>query len=187
MEESNQKQESDNIASGLNLTIPYQKVNEVVFSGISGEELIDPEHSARLQYRLLVKEEVIKANVDFIQRKIFITYNPTSATNRMAKTTLQELADFIASEGVHVSSKDTKETELDYYNDVYLAQFNPPSVREAQPYGYTSAEWQKMKKEYQRKKAEWDVKNREKFHEWQAEYLKGHPDLAAELSSDSKK
>ena len=105
MEESNQKQESDNIASGLNLTIPYQKVNEVVFSGISGEELIDPEHSARLQYRLLVKEEVIKANVDFIQRKIFITYNPTSATNRMAKTTLQELADFIASEGVHVSSK----------------------------------------------------------------------------------
>ncbi len=105
----------------------------------------------------------------------------------MAKTTLQELADFIASEGVHVSSKDTKETELDYYNDVYLAQFNPPSVREAQPYGYTSAEWQKMKKEYQRKKAEWDVKNREKFHEWQAEYLKGHPDLAAELSSDSKK
>ena len=70
---------------------------------------------------------------------------------------------------------------------MYLAQFNPPSVREAQPYGYTSAEWQKMKKEYQRKKAEWDVKNREKFHEWQAEYLKGHPDLAAELSSDSKK
>ncbi len=47
MEESNQKQESDNIASGLNLTIPYQKVNEVVFSGISGEELIDPEHSGK--------------------------------------------------------------------------------------------------------------------------------------------
>ena len=56
----------------------------------------------------------------------------------MAKTTLHQLVIFIASEGVHVSSKDTKETELDYYNpDVYLVQFNPPSVREAQPYGYT--------------------------------------------------
>ena len=46
-----------------------------------------------------------------------------------------------------------------------------------------------MKKEYQRKKGgSGTLKNREKFHEWgQAEYLKGHPDLAAELSSDSKK
>jgi hypothetical protein len=187
MEANDSSADSGNIASGLTLRIPYQAVREIVFSNLTGEDLIDPEHAARLQYRLLLKEAVINATVDFAQRRILVTYNPDSATNRMEKTNADALMDFITSEGVHVSEKNTKEKELDYYNDVFLAQYNPPSVREAQPYGYTSEEWQKMKKEYQRKKAEVDSKNKEKFRDWQVNYLKEHPDLAAELSGNSKK
>ena len=170
-------------ADGRQARVPFQTVKEMVLSNIKKEELMDFEHAARLQYRLMLKDSVIRANVEFVRRKIVIMYNPEDADNRMEKTSRKELVAFLAKEGVHVSQSDIEEKDLDYYNDVYLAQYNPPSVREHQPYGYTPVEWKRMKNDYTRKKAQWDKNNKEKFHEWQRKYLQDHPDFAAELSA----
>ncbi|MCL4404501.1 hypothetical protein M1583_00735, partial [Candidatus Marsarchaeota archaeon] len=68
----------------------------------------------------------------------------------------------------------------DYYKNFYSYAFNPPAIREHAPYGYTIQEWKKMKPEYEKKKAEYRKKSEEKFHNFQMEYLKEHPELAKE-------
>ncbi len=167
--------------NGVKFRVPYKTVKEVTFVNIRKDELIDAEHSARLQYRIMLLEAVLFAKVEFVARKIKITYNPLEAESRKAKMSLQQIVDFLAKEGVYVSTEGMQERDVDYYNEIYKYQFNPPSIREHAPYGYTMEEWKKMKPEYEAGKNAYEKKKLEKFHAWQHEYLIQHPELAAQL------
>ena len=169
------------VDEGVSYRVPYQKVMEVTFSNLKKEELVDLEHAARLQYRLLLQDAIIRAEVDFASRKISVTYNPKEATNSKAKIGREEVLELLKKEGVSVSQENLEEKGLDYYKDIYTYQYNPPSVREHQPYGYSPEEWRKMKNDYTRKQAQWEKNNKGKFAEWQSKYLLEHPELAAEL------
>lgn len=167
--------------NGVKFRVPYKMVKEVVFSNISKQELIDTEHAARLQYRLMLLEAVLFAKVEFVARKIKITYNPEGAANRKDKMSLQQIVDFLAKEGVHINPQEMQQNDVDYYKDIYSRHFNPQIIREHPPYGYTLEEWRKMKTEYERRKVVMEKKNADKFHAWQQDYLRKHPELAAEL------
>src|SRR5580700_1080029 len=108
---------------GKPIRVPYSMVKEVIFTNLSEIELRDIEHSARLQYRLLLMDPVLKAKVEFIRKKIIITYNPTGAENRKEKISQRELVEFLAKEGVHVNIDYIAERDVDYYNEIYKYQF----------------------------------------------------------------
>lgn len=167
--------------NGAKFRVPYKNVRQVVFSNLKKEELIDTEHAARFQYRLMLLEAVLFAKVEFVARKITITYNPPEAESRKEKMSLQQIVDFLAKEGIHINPLEMQEKEVDYYNDIYKYQYNPPSIREHAPYGYTLEEWRKMKADYLAKKVIFEKNKIEKFHAWQQDYLRGQPELAAEM------
>ncbi len=169
--------------NGVKFRVPYKMVREVTFSNVRKEELIDTEHAARLQYRLMLQEAVLFAKVEFVTRKIRITYNPDDVVNRKAKMSLQQLVEFLSKQGVNVSAEgpDTSQRDVDYYTEHYSYHFNPAVIREHPPYGYTREEWQEMKVEYEGKKVEYEKGKLDKFHAFQAEYLQEHPDLAEQL------
>ncbi len=167
--------------NGVKFRVPYKMVKEVTFTNLKKEELIDTEHSARLQYRLMLLDAVLFAKVEFVARKIKITYNPLEAESRKTKIGLQQIIDYLAKEGVHTSAQEMQERDIDYYNEIYKYQFSPPSIREHAPYGYTLEEWKKMKPEYEASKEIYEKEKLEKFHAWQHDYLIQHPELAAEL------
>jgi hypothetical protein len=171
--------------NGKKFYVPYHTVREVIFSGIKKEELIDTEHAARLQYRLMLKDSILFAKVEFVARRIKVTYNPDDANNRKEKISLQQLIELLAKEGVHVDEKQMQQRDVDYYNEIYKYQFNPPSIREHPPYGYTLEEWRNgMKAEYESRKEVYDKAKLEKFREFQEGYLLQHPELAKELGVD---
>ncbi len=167
--------------NGAKYRVPYHMVREVTFTGLKKEELIDTEHSARLQYRFMLMDSILFAKVEFVARKIKLTYNPETADNRKEKMSLQQIIEFLAKQGVHVDQQQMQQRDVDYYNEIYKYQYNPPSIREHPPYGYTLEEWRKMKAEYEAKKAEYEHGKLEKFHAFQNEYLREHPELAEEL------
>lgn len=171
---------------GVRLRIPYKNVKQVSFSNLKKEELIDAEHAARLQYRLMLLEAVLFAKVEFAERRITITYNPPEAQSRKEKMSLQQIVDFLAKENVRVDAQQMQEKDVDYYNEIYKYQYSPKSVREHPPYGYTLEEWGKMKADYEAKKAVYWKEDLEKFHAWQQNYLREHPELAAELGVELK-
>ena len=105
--------------NGKTFRVPYRMIKEVVFSDLSRDELKDIEHSARLQYRLLLMDSVLKAKVEFNWNRITITYNPLEAKNRKEKTSRQQLIDFLAKEGINVKTSHTKERDLDYFEEIY--------------------------------------------------------------------
>lgn len=168
---------------GAKYRVPYRTVREVIFTSVEKEgEMRDTEHAARLQYRLMLQDAILFAKVEFVARKIKITYNPDNADNRKAKMSLQQISEFLAKEGVHVDISTAQQRDVDYYNEIYKYQYNPPSIREHPPYGYTLEEWRKgMKAEYESKKDEYEQAKKEKFHNFQDEYVREHPELAAEL------
>jgi hypothetical protein len=163
--------------NGKKFRIPYRAVRQVVFSNLSRQELVDAEHAARLQYRFMLLEAVLFAKVEFVARQITVTYNPEDAQNRKAKTSLQQLVDALAKEGVHINPQEMQEKTVDYYKDIYSYHFNPPTIREHPPYGYTLEEWKKMKAGYEAKKVRTQKKDLENFRKWQDEYLHKHPEL----------
>ena len=168
--------------NGARYRVPYHMVKEIIFTGIKKEDLIDTEHSARLQYRLMLKDSILFAKVEFVARKIRVTYNPDTSDNRKEKISLQQLVDFLAKEGVHVDAQQAQQRDVDYYNEIYKYQYSPPSVREHPPYGYTLEEWRNgMKAEYETHKSEYDKAKLDKYHAFQNEYAQEHPELAAEL------
>ena len=87
--------------------VPYRMIKEVVFFDISAGDLKSIENSARLQYRLLLMDSVLKAKVEFVKNRITITYNPLEAQNRKEKTSTKELIDFLAREGIRTSKECT--------------------------------------------------------------------------------
>ena len=166
---------------GNKFRVPYRKVRQVVFSKISKESYPDQEHAARLQYRLMLKDAILKARVNYIKGIITVIYNPKDADNLKEKMSLDEIIEFLSTEGVHVDRQNMADEEYDYYKNFYSYAFNSPSVREHAPYGYTLEEWRKMKPEWERKKAEYKLKSEEKQKAFQEDYLRQHPELAQEL------
>lgn len=159
--------------------VPYRKVRQVVFGGAGGDGLADQEHAARLQYRLILMDPVLIAEVDFESRRIRVVYNPEDATGRNERISLKGITDFLASEGVRVDAGNAETKELDYYRDIYEYYHDPKTVRERPPYGYTLEEWKKgMKTKYEKKMAGAESKKLEEFREWQAKFGKEHPELA---------
>ena len=133
---------------GKQFRIPYKVVKEVTFSDVKKEELISIENSGRLQYRFMLLEPVLRAKVEFTKGKITVVYNPTTAKNRKEKMSREDIIKFLDTEGVHVSNCPISERDFDYFVEMYSYQFDPPSIRERPPYGYTAAEWRSMKNEY---------------------------------------
>jgi hypothetical protein len=160
--------------------VPYRTVAKVVFSNVDKSEFKDLEHAARLQYRLMLNDAILKARVHYARGNIIIIYNPPNADNLKEKISLDDIIKFLASEGVHVSKDHMVNEDYDYYKNFYSYAFNSPSIREHAPYGYTIQEWKKMKPEWEKKKAKYKKKNEEKFHQFQMDYLKEHPELAKE-------
>jgi hypothetical protein len=148
---------------GERYRLPYKMIKQVAFTGISKEELTDKEHAARLQYRLMLKDAVIKAVVDYHRSRIIVIYNPKGADNHKEKTDVDEIIDFLKSEGVHVHKNNMLLEDYDYYARFYLYGHNPVRIRERAPYGWTLQKWREMK-------PEWEEKI-EKFHSWQEQYM----------------
>jgi hypothetical protein len=173
---------------GKRYRVPFKMIREVVFSGVRRDELASIEHAARLQYRLLLLDPVVKAKVEFNKGTITVVYNPDTAQNRKEKISVEQLIAFFDKEGVHLKNNPRKERDFDYVNEMYSYQFNPRSIRERPPYGYTLGEWRSMKDEYARKMNKAREKNVAKFKEWQDNYAESNPEvLADKMPSDQRK
>ena len=155
---------------GNRFRMPYRIIKEVVFSGLSQREMVDPQHAARLQYRLSIMEPIIKASVNFAKGRITVIYNPKGAKNRREQISQQELIDALARDGVHVDTGKISERDYDYVKEFYSYAYFSPTIREHPPYGYTKEEWGKMKGTWDEKMQKMSEEKLAKFHEWQKEY-----------------
>jgi hypothetical protein len=186
-EEENSSFEAYVTEGGKRYRVPYRMIKRVIFSNIKKEELQDIQHSARLQYRLMLMDPVIKANVNFVKRIITILYNPKTADNIREKTSREELIDFLAKQGVHVDPDATVEEDYDYYKNLYTYAYMPPSIRETTPYGYTKEEWLNMRKDWQEKMQKGESEKLQKHKEWQDVYLEEHPEIAGVIKPNFEK
>ncbi len=166
------------LINGKHYRIPYQTVKEITFSNLNSFDLKDIPYSARLQYRLLLLDSVLKAKVEFVRNRIMITYNPVEAKNRKDKTSREELIQFLAKEGVTVNAAAISERNVDYVKEIYKYQFEPNQIREHAPYGYTLKEWRSMKPEWEKRQKEAASAKYNKFQKFQDTYLAQHPELA---------
>ncbi|MCL5100804.1 MAG: hypothetical protein M1122_02525 [Candidatus Marsarchaeota archaeon] len=190
LEESKGSKQTNNefiTLEGKSYRVPYSAIKEVTFSNVNRNELIDLEHAARLQYRLMLQDSILRAKVEFIKQTITVVYNPSSATNRKPKISFDELVKFLANEGVHVENLPREERDFDYIKEMYNYHYNPPAIREHPPYGYTAEEWRKMKADYLSKLEKMKHENTEKFVAWQKEYEAEHPEVFGEKAVSTKK
>ena len=74
---------------GNKFRVPYRMIKRVAFTNVKKSEMIDIPHAARLQYRLMLLEPIIKASVDFTKAKITVTYNPDTSDNNKEKISLR--------------------------------------------------------------------------------------------------
>ena len=174
------------VENGVAFRVPYKMIKETTFSNLSRNELIDIEHATRLQYRLMLLDAVLKARVEFVKNRIVVIYNHAGAENRKPKISVDQLIEFLAKEGVHVDRTSISTADYDYYKNIYSYQFNPPSIRETQPYGWNREEWHKMKGKYATKQEEYNQKKAEAHRRFQDEYLAEHPELAKEMGVEVK-
>ncbi len=156
---------------GKRYRVPYRMVKKVTFTNLKKEELIDIPHAARLQYRLMLMDPVLKASVDFTKLKIAILYNHREADNLKEKISVDELREFLAKQGVNVSEEHTLIEDYDYYKNLYTYAYMPPSIREKHPYGYTMDEWKKLKPEWELKMKEGELEKKKKFRKFQEGFL----------------
>ncbi len=160
------------VENGATFRVPYRMIKKVEIAEVSKEEMIDMQHAARLQYRLMLLDTVIKATVDYSRSLITIIYNPKGADNLREKASLDELIAFLAKEGVRVDRSRVKEEDYDYYKNFYSKAFYPKRVREHAPYGWTIQEWQKLKPGWMAKQKKGEEDKLQKFHAWQDEYAR---------------
>ncbi|MCL5430556.1 MAG: hypothetical protein M1504_03720 [Candidatus Marsarchaeota archaeon] len=139
---------------GRRFRLPYKIIKIVTFKNLDQKELVDIPHSARLQYRLLLFDAVIKAKVDYHKRFVRVIYNHPQADNLKEKMSRDEIVKFLSGEGVHVSTKagDMEEADYDYYKELYQYAYFPPEIRESPPYGWTREEWRKEKQRKEKAK-----------------------------------
>lgn len=166
---------------GKQYRVPYRIIKQVTFTGLAKDELIDIPHAARLQYRLMLLDPIIKARVDFTKSKINVIYNPREAENMKEKISLDELIDFLSKQGVHVTAENTSIEDYDYYKELYTYAYNPPTIRERAPYGYTKEEWKAMKPAWEKKMRDGEVEKLEKFRKFQESYLETVPEMAPKI------
>ncbi len=175
------------IEDGNKFRVPYRIVRMVTFRNVNREgEFRDQPHAARLQYRLMEKDSILKARVNFTKNTITIMYNPKTADNLKDKISLDEIIDFLKTQNVNVSKDAAEDKDFDYVKDFYSYAFNPPSIREHPPYGYTMEEWKKLKSTYQKKLAEGRAKSWDKFKEFQKNYETLHPEIKWDEEEQSK-
>ena len=167
------------VENGRRYMVPYRIIKRAVFEGVDKRGLIDIPHAARLQYRLMLMDPVIKASVDFTKAKITVLYNPTGSDNNKEKISLEEIIAFLAKEGVATDPSYTTVEDYDYYKNFYSYAYNPSKIRERAPYGYRMEQWQKMKPEWERKMVEGNAVKKIKFKNFQESYLDSNPDAAA--------
>ena len=172
IQESSEKESYFIQENGKNFRMPYKMIKKVTFTNLDSKELIDIPHCARLQYRLLLFDAVIKAKVDFYKRFIRIIYNPLEADNIREKISREKLIEFMANEGVHVKTdkEDMEEVDYDYKKELYDYAYFSPTIREAPPYGWTREEW---KREQERQAKE--------------KYRMEHPTLLDKILGKNKK
>ncbi len=171
---------------GRQYRVPYRIIKKVTFTNLKKEEIIDIPHAARLQYRLMLMDPVIKASVDFTKSKIAILYNPREAENIKEKISLDELIEFLAKQGVIVDKDHMLVEDYDYYKNLYTYAYTSPSIRERAPYGYKMDEWKKMKPEWEVKMKEGEIKKQEKFRDFQQNYLGTVPEMAQKIDPNYK-
>ncbi|MEM0086997.1 MAG: hypothetical protein QW774_01295 [Candidatus Micrarchaeaceae archaeon] len=114
-------------------TPPYSKIRYAVIK-VEKSTLIDLPHSARLQYRLLLNDPILKAKVSYVKSRIEIYYNPEGAANNKPKISLDKIIEMLNKEGVKVV--ETHDEEVDYAEKLYNYAFNPPEIRHPKPYGW---------------------------------------------------
>src|SRR5271157_5338227 len=163
------------VEDGKKYRIRYHMMNREIFSNLDKNELVDVSHSAKLQYRLLLLDPVIKATVDFNELKIVVVYNPDSADNNNAKMSMEKLVEFLAQEGVHVRQVGTKNEDYDYYTQLYSYAYASPSIRKSAPWSYTIAEWERHEPAFIKKSKKREKEKIAKFRAWQNTYLKHMP------------
>ncbi len=155
---------------GNKVRMPYRVIKLVIFSGLSQKEMVDPQHAARLQYRLSLLEPVIKSAVNYAKSRITVIYNPKGAPNRREQMSQEELMEFLAKEGVNVNKDSISERDYDYVKEFYNYAYFSPAIREHPPYGYTKEEWKDMRDNWDEKMQKVNREKLEKFHEWQKDY-----------------
>ncbi|HUY70516.1 MAG TPA: hypothetical protein VMV00_03035 [Candidatus Baltobacteraceae bacterium] len=185
-EEENSDFEAYVTEDGKKYHVPYRMIKKLIFSNVSKEELKDIQHSARLQYRLMLMDPVIKANVNFTKRIITILYNPKTADNIREKTSKEELMDFLAKQGVNVDTKFMVDEDYDYYKNLYTYAYMPPKIRETTPYGYTKEEWLKLKDDWEVKMQKGEEAKLGKHRAWQDSYLEANPEIQKAIAPDFK-
>ncbi len=155
---------------GNKVRMPYRMIKEVRFANLNQKDMVDPQHAARLQYRLSLLDSVIKASVNYARSRITIIYNPKGAQNRREQISQQELIEFLAKEGVKIDTNAITERDYDYVKEFYNYAYFSPQIREHPPYGYTKEEWEKMRDGWNEKMDKYTKEKLEKFEEWQKEY-----------------
>ncbi|MEM0123984.1 MAG: hypothetical protein QXF41_00365 [Candidatus Micrarchaeaceae archaeon] len=115
------------------MSSPYSKIRYAVLD-VEKSTLIDLPHSARLQYRLLLNDAVIKAKVSYAKSRIEIYYNPDGAANKMPKISLDKIVEILDKEGVKITKR--HDEEVDYAEKLYNYAFNPPEIKHPTPYGW---------------------------------------------------
>ncbi len=166
---------------GKKYRLPYRIIRKAVFSNVSRKELIDIPHAARLQYRLMLLDPILKARVDFARGRIIVLYNPKTAKNNKEKMNLDDLLEVLSAQGIHPEKSSIEDTDYDYYHDFYSYAYQPSRIREHPPYAYTDEEWKGMKQEWEANMKEGERKKLEKFHAYQNQYLIEHPDMAGKI------
>jgi hypothetical protein len=167
--------------NGKKYRVPYRIIKKAVFNDVSRKELVDIPHAARLQYRLMLLDPILKARVDFTKGRIIVLYNPKTANNNKEKMGLDDLIDVLSAQGIHPDRNSIEDTDYDYYHDFYSYAYQPASIREHPPYAYTEDEWKRMKPEWEAGMKENEAKKIEKFHAYQQQYLIDHPDVAGKI------
>jgi len=161
--------------------MPYRKIKMVTFTNIKKEELKDVSHAARLQYRLMLLDAVIKAWVNYAKGQISIIYNPVGADNIREKISLEDLISFLDHEGVHIDRNNMKERDFDYVEEFYSYAFSPKVIREHPPYGMSNEEWKARKAKLEEEAKEAREKKLKEFREWQEKYKEEHKDILADM------
>ncbi|MGC8709997.1 MAG: hypothetical protein ACP5RF_00045 [Candidatus Micrarchaeia archaeon] len=115
--------------------IPYKKIVHAVIS-VDKKGLVDVPHAARLQYRLLLNDAIIKAKVSFAKGSIELYYNKKGAENELPKISLDGIIALLKENGVEPKENGIKEEEVEYKDTLYNYAFEPKEIKKAKPYGW---------------------------------------------------
>lgn len=173
-------------ADGNQYRVPYHMIKKAIFTDVSKREMVDIPHAARLQYRLMLKDPIIKATVDFTKSKITVIYNPDTADNLKEKISLDKLIEFLAGEGININRGNVEIQDYDYVKNLYDYAYMPPKIRERIPYGYTKEQWEKLKPEWEQKMKDSEAFKKEKLRKFRENYLESNPEMAAKIDPNFK-